>query len=156
MTDEVRVGRAEASSKIWQWQSAEAKDRARRSLEQRAGILRGAVGGCFAAILFWLHRPITALVVAGLAGITLLLAVFSPTHAYPILSRGVELLARLVGIVLTYILLVPVFLLFFVPFGLLARRGKNDRLNRDFDRARASYWIGRGHETKPGSLEKPY
>jgi hypothetical protein len=38
------------------------------------------------------------------------------------------------------VLLVPLFVLFFLPFGLLARRGRRDRLGRFFDPDAPTYW----------------
>jgi hypothetical protein len=45
-----------------------------------------------------------------------------------------------VGIALSWILLPAFFLSFVLVFGLLARRGRKDRLERWFDGGRSSYW----------------
>jgi hypothetical protein len=49
-------------------------------------------------------------------------------------------IGRRIGRALTWLLLVPLFYLFFLPFGLLFRRGRRDRLKRYFDREATTYW----------------
>jgi hypothetical protein len=44
---------------------------------------------------------------------------------------------------MTWILLVPLFVLVFLPFGLLFRRGARDPMERRLDRARSTYWGAR-------------
>lgn len=156
MSDPVQRGRPEAAAAIWSWRERDAIERARIAKLRRSGVLRALVA-MIAASALWLYfeRPMLAAIALGIALLTLTLALASPGGAYVALSRGVDRVGALVGAVLTWVLLTPVFFLFFVPFGLLLRRGARDRLRRRFERERASYWTKRAAD-RPGSLERPY
>jgi hypothetical protein len=41
---------------------------------------------------------------------------------------------------MTWIVMIPIFYLFFLPFGKLLRRGRNDRLRRYYEREAETYW----------------
>jgi hypothetical protein len=155
MSDPVRPGRPEAAAAIWVWRDRESDERARLAKLRRGGVIRAVVAGLAAGVLFAIERPIVASVAIGIGTLTLLLALASPGGAYAALSRGVDRVGALIGALLTWVLLTPVFFLFFVPFGLLMRRGARDRLRRRFERERASYWTKRAPD-RPGSLERPY
>jgi hypothetical protein len=64
-----------------------------------------------------------------------------------------------VGRLLTWVLLVPLFYAFFLPFGALLRRGRSDRLARRFDAGATSYWEPR-ESRRPthasGQLDRQY
>ena len=64
----------------------------------------------------------------------------SPNGLYLGIERLFDLLGRLLGRGMTWLLLVPIFFLFFLPFGALLRRGRRDRLKRWFDPEADSYW----------------
>jgi len=107
----------------------------------------------FAAVLLFFGRTIVGSIAGTLGTLTFLLAVFSPGGAYRALSAWIDRFAALVGRALAWILLAPVFFLFFVPFRLLLRRGPADTLARGFDRTRPSYW---SRHDRVADLEKPY
>lgn len=153
MSEPVRPGLASAASTIWPWREQAERTNARRRVLQRGGLLRGVVGLAAAIVLFFVGRYVAASVVVSISALTSLLALVSPTKGYAALSAAVDTVGSWVGTLFTWVLLVPVFLLFFVPFGLIARRGANDRLQRRIDRTRPSYWLRRESQ---GSLEKPY
>jgi len=155
MSDPVRPGRPEAAAAIWVWRDRESDERARLAKLRRGGVIRAVVAGLAAGVLFAIERPIVASIAVGIGTLTLVLALASPRGAYAALSRGVDRVGALIGALLTWVLLTPVFFLFFVPFGLLMRRGARDRLRRRFERERASYWTKRAPD-RPGSLERPY
>jgi hypothetical protein len=155
MSDPVRLGRPEAAAAIWAWRDRDAGERARLAKLRRSGVIRAVVAGIAAGVLFALDRPIVASIAVGIGTLTLVLALASPGGAYAALSRVVDRLGALIGALLTWVLLTPVFFLFFVPFGMLMRRGARDRLRRRFERERASYWTKRAPD-RPGSLERPY
>lgn len=155
MTDGVRRGRPEAAAAIWAWRDRDAIERVRVARLRRSGIVRAVIAWTAGGVLLALDRPIVGGVALSLGTLTLVLALASPTGAYAALSRGVDRLGALVGALATWLLLAPVFFLFFVPFGMLLRRGARDRLRRRFERDRASYWTKRAPD-RPGSLERPY
>ncbi len=81
-----------------------------------------------------------------LAGLNGLAAWCSPAGIYAAISKILEALGRGIGQVLTALLLTPVYWLFFAPFGLLFRRGRNDSLARRSDASASSYWTERPAE----------
>jgi hypothetical protein len=91
-----------------------------------------------AMVSFW-SRPIgtVVLTVASIVGIS---ALASPLGLYAAIERLFLTLGRVTGRLLTWILLVPVFYGFFVPFGLLMRRGRRDRLQRRLEPDAPTYW----------------
>jgi hypothetical protein len=95
-----------------------------------------AVGAVLFA--FW-SRPIgtVVLVVGGTIGLS---ALASPTGLYAGIEGLFAALGRWTGRGLTWLLLVPLFYLFFLPFGLLLRRGRRDRLKRYFEQEAETYW----------------
>ena len=88
--------------------------------------------------LFW-HKTL-AFVVWGIAGFTMLSALLSPTGVYRWIQRGVGFLVLAVGWLMSWILLPIFFFGFCFVFGLLARRGKKDRMERWFEDGKVSYW----------------
>jgi hypothetical protein len=149
-------GRADAAAVVL---AAPARVAPSASSLRRSGVLRALLAYAFAALLFFVEHPIGSAVAGSIGTLTLLLALISPAGGYLRLQRAVEQLGELVGGLLTWLLLGPVFYLVLAPFGLLARRGKGDRVGRRFDRSVASYWIVRPErdaESTKAALEKPY
>ena len=159
MFDRIAAGRPEAASAM-----ARVIDRASEQVERtsklrRGGVLRGLVALSAGGVLFYFGRWIGGGVAATLGSLTLSLAVLSPTVGYVALTRAVDRLGEGIGAFLSWALLTPVFWLFFVPFGLLARRGSRDRMGRRFDRGAKTYWITRPPKTDADQrrdLERPY
>lgn len=159
MTDPVVRGRPEGAAAITPPIDSAAGDAERASKLRRGGVLRGLVALTAAGVLFFFGRWAASAVAGTLGSLTLALAITSPTKGYAALTRGVERLGEMIGTVLTWVLLTPVFFLFFVPFGLLTRRGRGDRLGRRFDRDATTYWSTRAHKSdadRRRELERPY
>lgn len=153
MTDPVRPGRPEAAATIWSWRARDGAPARRAASLRREGMLRAVVAGIVGGLLLFFGRTIVGSIALGIGSLTLVLALASPTGAYAALSRAVERVGQWIGIALTWLLLAPVFYLFFAPFGLLARRGRRDRLGRRFDRDATSYWARR---SRGSSIDRPY
>jgi hypothetical protein len=137
----------------------EPSERERASKLRRAGVLRGLVALCAAGMLFFFGRWLASSVAVAVGALTLVLATTSPTKAYVALMRSVERIGERIGMLLAWLLLTPVFFLFFVPFGLLTRRGRGDRMGRRFDRAAETYWTTRSEKSEAErrrELERPY
>jgi hypothetical protein len=137
-----RGGRPEAAAEIWNWREPQIGAEAQES-PQRARVLGSlqAVGtALLGALLFNYWSSIVGTVVLGLAGVILASALISPTGLYLGIRRGFSALGQLTGRAMTWILMVPIFYLIFLPFGALFRRGRRDRLKRYFDTDAATYW----------------
>ncbi|MEO8277835.1 MAG: hypothetical protein ABI639_16595 [Thermoanaerobaculia bacterium] len=138
----LRPGSPSAAAAIWPWRTrsssldaARARDRLRKE-----GVIRTLVGGAAGGLFFAFGSPTVARVAWSVSGFVLLAALLSPTGVYAAIGRFLGLFGRVVGKVLAVLFLTPAFYLVFLPFGLLFRRGRNDRLERWFDRAAPTYW----------------
>jgi hypothetical protein len=153
----LRVGSPKASAAIWRWRAEEpepAVGPSAASVRVR-GSLQGLAGAAFglASYLFW--SKTVAIVAFTAAGVVLFCALASPHGLYSILRRLFEATGRVVGRAMTWIVMVPIFYLFFLPFGKLMRRGRRDRLHRYFDAEAETYW--EPHTPVPtSSLERQY
>jgi hypothetical protein len=147
MTEGVKVeaaietgGGRDAASAIWDWRrrpgdgAAEAARRLRRR-----GLVQGLVGLAAAAAIGLLWRPRLGWIVGGVAVAVTLLAVAWPA-AYARLATLLERFGHGVGLVVTWLLLPLLYLLLFLPLGLVLRARRRLRLTRRPDPRLASYW----------------
>jgi hypothetical protein len=138
----LRVGSPKASAVIWRWRAGEPESAAAPSVAsvRLRGSLQALVGAGFglASGLFW--SKTVAIVAFTAAGVVLFCALASPNGLYALLHRLFDATGRVVGRVTTWIVMVPIFYLFFLPFGKLMRRGRRDRLHRYFDAEAKTYW----------------
>jgi hypothetical protein len=154
------AGRAEAAAEIWDWRRA--RDvRGDLAAKARRSRLRGAVQALVAtsagAILLFFSLRLPAYVAFALAGVLGLSAIVASRSLHAAIEHGLGALGRGTGTLLGWVLLVPVFYLFFAPFGRLLRRGRRDRLQRRFDPDAASYWEPhRGMRVASGSHRRQY
>jgi hypothetical protein len=139
--------RAGAGSRaIWDWSDEGAARRraARSAAARRLALIQGLVGAVIATLVFlvWGRRTM-AIVILSLGLANLAVALVSPLRA----SAAIQLFLLRVGVVLgtlvSWLLLFPIFALFFVPFGLAFRRGRRDSLERWAEPPEASYWRAR-------------
>jgi hypothetical protein len=75
-----------------------------------------------------------------MAALVLLTALVSPHGLHAAVQRLFEATGRAGGRGNTRLVMVPLFYLFFLPFGKLRRSGRRDRLRRWFDRDADTYW----------------
>lgn len=103
---------------------------------QRRGLLQGMAGVVVATVFLALDRP----TMAGIAG-AVALAVMGAAAVAPLqLQSFLRRLERIVGTGLAFLLLAPVFYLVMLPFGLLFRSGRRNRLAPRPDPDAATYW----------------
>ena len=135
-------GREEAAALMWNWQEKpDNRDADKTSVLRKKGMMQGGVGLVIAGIFFFVLKwQIMAYVVTTIASITLLTALASPTGAYAAIERALTKFAAAVGVAVGWLVMMPIFLGFFVPFGLLFRRGKKDSMKRLFSPDEKTYW----------------
>lgn len=149
--EDLLPGRAEAARVIWDWRGT----RARHAADHRAravrlrGIVGGVVGVVIGLALYHYVSVTVAMIAFGVAGLTSVAALVSPLGAYRWVEKAAGLLALAIGMILTWILLTPVYYGFFLPFSVLFRRGDADQMKRRLDPAARSYWVKR-QDPPPG------
>ena len=154
-------GRPEAAAAIWEWQAradaydgAAAADLGKRRLR---GTVQAAVGIVIGALLFTFFSRVAGAVVMTVGSVILLAALLSPGGLFATIERGFVTLGQWVGRALSYVLLSLIFWAFFVPFGLLFRRGRRDSMKRYYEPDAETYWTGREPgRTASRSRERQY
>lgn len=144
------------SAAVWPWREADdgpvVEDVGTR--RKRAAI-ESAVTYGVAAVFLAFGKHIVASVVCTVATIVLLGGLFVPP-VYHGFKRGGMWLAKVVGVGLSWVLLVP---FFYICFGIgrviLLVSGK-DPLNRRFPTDEPSYWLKRAGRRPPESYLKQY
>jgi Flp pilus assembly protein TadB len=127
----------------WSWQPRDPGEEQAREAHaaRRQGMISGAVGLTVAALFYlWLHRPVFAEVVAGIAALTTLAALASPRGLYRRLTRVLDVFAHAVGMVVTWVLMFILYALLFVPFGLFLRLTGKIALRARADSGTPTYW----------------
>lgn len=137
-----RAGRPEAASVIWRWRDLPGPTgrgpSARRA--RLVGTAQALVGALAATLLYRFWSTTMGTVVYAVSALILLSALLSPGGAYRAIQGLFDSLGHATGRALTWLVMVPLFYLFFFPFGLLMRRGRRDRMKRRFEPDLASYW----------------
>ena len=141
---------------IWRWRDspvdearARTRERRRRSLVQSAIML--TVGLIF---LLAFDFRVMGTIALCLAAVVFLSARFVPP-LYRGLERSVALLARAVGVCVTWLVLVPFFYLCFVPGKLLLLATRKDPLHRKFQSGEKTYWTPR-KPSQPKHYDRQY
>ncbi len=143
----------------WNWRAeyaAETKTEVGGRALLRPALWQAAVMAVVGLLLFSvLEHRIPGLVVSGLAVVILLLGLFLPP-AYARLHAFGQLLGRLVGHFLLYLLMVPFFFLFMTPVAVVLRLQKRDPLQRKLREARWTYWIPRRARARDDNIDKQF
>lgn len=149
---------ADVCAVAWLWRQPPPDPAVAARSARVAGAIQAAVGFAAAALFyFWLHRPVMAGVVLGLATFNLLAALLSPLGLYRRITAAVGLLGRVIGQVVTWVLMPIVYLLLFTLFGLALRAFGKLRLSRRPDRAVPSYWRDLSTvDRSPASYERQF
>jgi len=130
---------------VWNWQNDGAEEARQvalgRSSLRKQGLLHAFIGFFVGSVFYFaFNLVILSLIVISLSSITFFAALFSPDGLYHKIQAFFAWLGTWIGKFLTILLLTPIFYLFFLPFGFLFRRGKNDRMKRFFEVDATSYW----------------
>lgn len=134
-----RPGRPEAAAVIWSGEPhRESQPQAGRA--RLRGVVRALVVACVGSLVFLYWSRVIGTIALSIAIIVGLSALISPNGVYAAIERLVDKLAHATGVALSWVLLIPVFYLVFLPFGLLFRRGRRDSMKRFIDEDCESYW----------------
>lgn len=142
---------------VWPWKEGESSSSGSSAARIRqAALIQGAIGGVIGTgVYFYLH-PTVGMVAWGISGFLALLGLISPTGGYSKVKSAMDGFGRVVGTVMAWTLLLPVYYLFFTPFRILFRGGKKDAMTRWLDPDAKSYWVTREGEIKKGSYERQF
>lgn len=123
---------------------------------RRQALIQAAVMSLIAAgLYFGLHHHLFARIIWAVAGLVLILGLFFPAAYRPVHAFG-QWLGRVVGMALTYLLLVPFFFLFFTPVALLLRLQKRDPLHRHYRDPQWTYWIARNSKERGENIDRQF
>jgi hypothetical protein len=161
MSDASNPSRPDASVVAWNWRdraglATVSLAREARSLRIR-GVVGGAVGLAFAALLYFVgHKVRSAEVVAGIALVLTVLALAAPLTIFKKVNHVLEVFARGVATGVTWILMTVLFYVVFLPIGLVLRAGHKLRITKGADRRLSSYWIPTDRETPFESYRRQF
>lgn len=151
---------SDPSAVVWTWRKAGDDDATARRREAAAARRRGVIGlaiGLATAALIFLWKPVLAAVVAGIALVLGLIALAAPLTLYKQVTRGLDLFAHGVGMVVTWVLMTLLYYLLFLPVGVLLRSRRRLGITRSFDPALSTYWKATdGRERAPESYRKQF
>lgn len=117
------------------------------------GIFLGLL--CFAVCGYqYLESGLLNYTVGGMGLFLLVPALFSPFLYYPF-RRLMEIIGNFMGILNTYVLLTLIFVLLFIPIGLILKVTEKDSLKRKWDSKAPSYWIERLY-SKTSSMKNQF
>ena len=138
----LRAGRPEAAEVVWRWKERSGSKSSGQSPSRARlmGCIQGGVGVGLATAIYLLWSQTIGMVVFSISTIVLFSALVSPLGLYRIIQGIFETLGTHTGRALTWLALVPLFYLFFLPFGLVFRSGRRDRMKRFFEPDEESYW----------------
>ena len=144
----------EASSAVWNWRAGPERVTASERVSPRLrGALQALAGAVVGTGVFFFVSTTVAYFIWSVAGVILLSALFSPSGLYALIDGTFLSLGQLLGRAMAWILLPIVFYSFFVPFGLLLRRGSRDSMKRFYEPDADTYWTDQG-DVRSGSNER--
>ena len=150
-------GRAEAAASIWDWRGRESG--AQPTEPVRSVLIRVArqalVGATAGGLIFHFVSPAVGSIVLTIAAVILTSALLSPRGLFAAIEKLFASLGVGIGRAFTWILLPAIFYLFFVPFGVLFRRGQRDSMKRFYEPDADSYWSPRD-DVKAASHSRQY
>jgi len=121
----------------------------------RRAALQTLIPLAVAAIFVWKGRAVAAGIVAAIGAAMLISGLFIPS-LFLKLDQGGRWLGKVAGAALTWLLLVPMFYLVFVPARLVLAVTGNDPMARKFPTKSATYWIARKPVASPDEYKRQY
>ena len=149
-------GKPEAADAIWQRHGSNSDDARLPTGNVRiGGTIRALISASFGVGVYLIWSQTVGTIVLCIAGIIFFSAIVSPNGLYRGLQGLFGSLGNFTGRVLTWLMLVPLFYLFFLPFGKLMRRGQRDALKRKLEPESESYWEVH-KEFSPADLDRQF
>jgi hypothetical protein len=142
---------------VWPWrESAAPAGLVKTGALKIAAVIQALVMAAIGAGLFWWlgHRTM-GVIVWGLAAVVLVSGLFIPP-VFAAIERFGKWLGTVVGIGLTWGLLVPFYYLCFCPMRLVLILKGKDPLQRKFEAAAATYWTPRKPIQDVGQYRKQF
>ncbi len=119
------------------------------------GITLGIAFLIVAGVLYWRDIP-GEVVVAGIGGLLLVTGLIAPRLLRPLYKPWMAL-ALVLGFIMTRVILTVIFVLLFIPIGLLMQLFGKDPLRRKLDPDAETYWISKEYDAEaPERLERYY
>lgn len=147
---------ASPGSDTWNWRGRSAEHARADRRSRLHGLLQGLFVVAVAVVLrFVLRRALIADIVFVAGVLMLMAALFRPHLLVPVRRFGLAL-GRAVGVALTWLLLVPFFLVFIVPGGLFLRLRGRDPLSRGALEVGMTGWIPRRQDAAAESLMRQF
>jgi hypothetical protein len=130
------------SAVVWRWQDP--VDTSHPQHNRKSHIIKGLIGLCigfgFASFLYFKqHHVIAPIVIATISSIIGICALFIPA-AFARIDSFFNKAGHVVGQGLAYVLLVPLFFLFFVPAHIIMSIMGKDKLKLKYPSAEPTFW----------------
>ncbi len=145
-----------ASLTVWDPSGDNRSDRAAKRLKQirTSAAVQGVIGLILALAIYLFLSKIFGVIVCSIALLLTVLAFIAPIAVYEPIKRGFARLSTIVGTAISFVVLLALYCFFFVPFGVLFRRGNRNKLSLGFAAERPSYWIDRSASSGPSPGKK--
>ena len=142
-----------ASRVIWQWnKTGSTIEPPNQSRKQSC--LHLVAGAIVASILFLTDSPRTALFVLFLSSFTFILGILSPDNLFPALESSLKKAGTALALGVTWFTILPLFILFFIPFRFLFRQKSRDSMKRFYEPGSSTYWTTSPVKTNPATTNK--
>ena len=144
------TGDPTAARVVWSWKDeAGSGGPSAAAVVRRRALVRGLIGAVLATLIFLLWSQHLAIVVFAIVGVLTLAGLASPRTLYRYVERALGAVGFGLGVLFTWLTLVPIYYLVFAPFGVLGRRRERADLQRGAIEGRVSYWTERGKRRLP-------
>jgi len=144
------------SAAIWRWRNPDDSKNRSRSHSTGKPVLQGLLLVGIACVIYWRWHSVIMSLVPLTLGLLILVSGFFLPRVYSRVDEVGRRVAQLVGIILSWLLLVPFYVLCFVPGRIILVIRKRDPLNRRFLSAKTSYWIERSSPKDIRQYRKQY
>jgi len=138
----------------WPWRDpiTTSLTKSRSGGHKRRAIIQAAIMAIVATLLTMVgHKIWLGLAIYSLSAVVIISGFLIPS-LFRVLERAGQWLGRMVGIGITWLMLMPFFYLCFAPTRLILKLMGKDPMHRRFERNRSSYWV----DHKPPATPQPY